>query len=250
MGLGFRHYPTQANPFGYAQGWLEWATRFRRTGWAARLEASSYLFMTNSRDRRKLRRQLQEAGRGHLLRPQSDKPAPIAAPPSELLLRFSSFFQFWRKVRWWAWLGVIVLATAITLLEGYPWLSVSEGAALSTQNPFSTLFYVTNDGYLPVDNLNANCSASFDDGHGNHFNSIGSGYPQFAHRLNHSGRATIPCFRMIELKNIGPLTHVSLSVTITYSAWPFSCHACRRHQVFLFSGVTADNGQTMWTFVS
>src|ERR1700683_16890 len=104
--------------------------------------------MANSRGRRKLRKQLQEAGLGSLLVLPSPIPAPKTPP-------------FWKRVLavGSAFLGVA--GALITIAGSYPWLSVDRGDLIDPTNPFSELFEVRNDGYIPVTHLDALCVANF-----------------------------------------------------------------------------------------
>jgi hypothetical protein len=101
--------------------------------------------MASSRDRRKLRRMLQEAG---LSLPR----VPPSKPPTKEPSPF-----FWKKIPAWVYLCIGALSIVITLLEGYPWLSIEEGGFLEPSNPYSKMFKATNSGYLPVTHLTAQC---------------------------------------------------------------------------------------------
>jgi hypothetical protein len=214
--------------------------------------------MGNSKDRRKLRRQLQDAGLGHLLsqahaiearRP----PAGNGSAEMRIGLRLRNASR--RALRWI--LGALgALATLASIAALPPWLSVSEGAALSRQNPYSTLFNLTNEGYLPTTDLDADCVISFEkdpnlpswvknmEVSSDHFQ-----FGQFARQLNHSGRATVPCFRALRMTGI-PVTKADLKMTIGYYVWPFRWPFCRKRQSFRFSGARAEDGEIYWTYLN
>jgi hypothetical protein len=82
------------------------------------------------------------------MKPQ--QPLPAIAPPKASLLR--------RILSWkWAWALAVFAATVVSLLEGYPWLSIQEGPLLDPSNPYSEMFSVSNGGYVPITDLDASC---------------------------------------------------------------------------------------------
>jgi hypothetical protein len=148
----------------------------------------------------------------------------------------------WRR---WGWGLVLVLTTAITLLEGYPWLSVvGRSTPMYSATPFSTLFDVTNDGYLPATSLDAVCMPYF-----SQVENFGREYRNFANRLLHSQRATLPCFHMIYLAR-GTSGDFGFKIRVTYYVWPFTCKICRRSQTFAFKGMLDSGGGVQWMSVN
>src|SRR5437879_2758645 len=84
-------------------------------------------------------------------RPQQSRPPQPQLLPS-----------LWRRIPGWI-KGVVVLATlVVTMLEGVTSLSVDENGLLVPRNPYSTLFSVTNNGYVTVTDLDALCHANFE----------------------------------------------------------------------------------------
>src|SRR6185437_1808413 len=55
----------------------------------------------------------------------------------------------------------VFLATTITLLGGYPWLTLQENESLDPHNPYKTLFLISNEGYFPATNIDVNCEYDF-----------------------------------------------------------------------------------------
>lgn len=200
--------------------------------------------MANSRGRRKLRRLLQEAGLGHLLKPL--EPAAEGGTDGTDQRKPGLF----RRIRLGGWLLLGVLATAITLLEGYPWLSITQDYGLNENNPYQTMFYVTNEGYLPADDLRATCTEAMGDSARNDWNFNTGDEEQFADRLYHSGRATLPCYRHIVMKGPWPrFVRTQLSVKVIYYVWPLTCPFCTRHQTFRMEGASDEHGKMHWAFV-
>src|SRR5664279_5448986 len=64
---------------------------------------------------------------------------------------------FWKRIPKPIYAVLGIAALAVTLLEGYPWLSIQEGSLTDPGNPFSEMFKVVNGGYVPVTNLDAVC---------------------------------------------------------------------------------------------
>lgn len=93
--------------------------------------------MANSRGKRAIRRALQEVGLGWLL-----KTTPQPPPKS-----------FWKKIPATVYAAVGGLALLITLLGGYPWLSIEETGFLDPDNPYSQTFVVSDGGYIRIIDL-------------------------------------------------------------------------------------------------
>lgn len=149
-----------------------------------------------------------------------------------------------RRLPAWLWFCIVLATVVVTLGEGWPWLSVSEVTNLDSHNPYSTVFQLSNAGYIPAVNLDAKCVSSFSVGT-NSFDSVSGGFSHFAKQLNHSDRADIPCFRSFVG---GPFSDVKhLDVVITYSVWPFHSEF-RISKTFRFSLLTTSANLPYWTF--
>ena len=158
--------------------------------------------------------------------------------------------SLWRRIPGWFYFLLVFSTLVVTILEGVPWLSIDEGNLLDSQNPFSALFSVTNGGYIPVTNLDANCILSFRNQRQNvSFTQGDFSFTHFADYIAHSGRATLPCWRSIDIKNI-PLEKAEMKVIVTYSLYPFTSKVLRRHQTFNFEAIKANDGSLHWTYVS
>jgi hypothetical protein len=90
--------------------------------------------IANSKSRRRTRRELQEAGLGHLLAVSSH--SPLFSKPARS--------RFWVKFPVSAWTCIGLLTAVITLLEGYSWLELQKDESLSPKNPFKTMFVIAN----------------------------------------------------------------------------------------------------------
>jgi hypothetical protein len=194
--------------------------------------------MGNSRGRRKFRRLAGERS--------SSKRQPPAATISQQST--PSNLPFWKRIPGWIYGAILISSVLITLLEGYPWLSIQEGSLLDPQNPYSELFSIANGGYAPVSDLSADCIIDLKAGNIVIGNS-GARFDHFAHYLVHGGNTTIPCFRTIVIDG-RPLSSADLTIRITYSFYPLTYRLLRRQQTFKFRAVKASDGSLRWTFLS
>lgn len=144
-----------------------------------------------------------------------------------------------------------IFALTITLLEGYPWLSMQRDDLLNADNPYSTLFSITNEGYFPVVDLDAVCVPDFRGQKvivsGNNISFRG-----FAKYLAHSQRASVPCFKAIGGTGLPSLLknsdQIKLNILIEYSLFGLSVPFLRRSKEFQFSAIKSDDGSLHWTF--
>jgi hypothetical protein len=230
--------------------------------------------MANSRDRRTLRRALQESGLGSLLKPSppsgeeettapntSKTPRQTAKPAKEKSRPQQSKGErsLSSRIPGWLWGTLVFLTLLITLLEGVPWLSVEENALLDPNNPYSALFYVVNDGYAPIADLDVDCLPEFLTKDGGEMDASVLQFLHFADYLHHSGKASIPCFTALSTNPQIPASFMTfnstgfvkaeLTVTISYSFYPLHSRHFRRHQSFRFHGVNDSSGHMQWTFI-
>jgi hypothetical protein len=183
---------------------------------------------------------LQEAGLGAKLKPTA--PIPTQKPS-----------HFWKKIPPAAYAVLGASALLITLLEGYPWLSVEEGSLLDPTNPFSELFSVSNGGYIPLAHLDATCAFNFDTvkPHTTVIFDTGAGflYPDFADYLSHGGRVTLPCFHTFDVKGRGVASGARLDVTISYAFYGANLTFLRRSQNFHFKSIVGTDNAQHWEFL-
>ena len=151
----------------------------------------------------------------------------------------------------WGWIALSLVVTLLALYEAWPRLSVDEGVSLDPKNPYSSLFAVANEGYIPATNFNALCEMSFSDNLGDTFENFRTPFPHFAERLGHADRSTLPCFRSVGLQGGAAFTTVGdLKVTVWYSVWPLPNNLLARHQQFHFKAIAGPDGQMHWTYVN
>jgi|SRR6185312_10480314 len=187
--------------------------------------------MANGKDRRKIRRLLQEVGLGWLLKIQ-EKPVKL---------------HFWQKIPRWIYASLVGFSLLIAVLQSYPWLTVHEGTALDPQNPYTILWDVENDGYIPITNLTADCIPgalrvpSAHAGMGGMTLSFG-----FADYLGHSGSATVPCFRIFDNHGANVTPGQTFTVRIEYAFLYLNLPKLRRSQTFVFESMRLRNGPYRW----
>jgi|SRR5215472_452938 len=200
-----------------------------------RLLNASVTPMANSRDRRRRRRMQREAGLQVRPKPPSPPPTVVSVP-------------FWTRIPRWLYAVGTVLAIVITLLEGYPWLSVEEGPILDARNPLTEMFRVVNGGYVAVTDLDANCNVTIETSNHVLLDHNNFSFSRFADYLAHDGRTTIPCFRSIGHKQL--FDGSKLDVTITYALYHLNISVLRRSQTFHFKSVPDSSGILHWVFLS
>jgi hypothetical protein len=120
---------------------------------------------------------------------------------------------------------------------------------LDPSNPYSELFKISNGGYLPLTDLDAECRFSGTFG-GWHVKDARSDYPQFAEYLLHGGTVTLPCFTMLGGTDIPhPPTGNTLDIRITYALYHANIKALRRSQNFHFKALTGTDNLQHWQFL-
>jgi hypothetical protein len=190
--------------------------------------------MGNSKDRRKLRRLIQQLG-------LSMPPKTPAAPKKSV----SS--PFWKRIPAWVYATAALFSIVITLAEGYPWLSIQRGGMLDSRNPFSEMFEISNGGYVPLTNLNAYCVPNFVAPH-IHMENNTAEIDNFATYLAHNRTVTLPCFQLIRVTQVP--SGARLDIAISYAFYHLNLRWLRRSQVFHFQSIRGEDGSQHWQFLS
>jgi hypothetical protein len=159
----------------------------------------------------------------------------------------ASFWKIWKKIPAWAYFAFAAFSVGITLLEGYPWLSVEESGFLDPSDPFSQMFKLANGGYVPVTDLFAGCSADTSV-NGYVFKDTGINLP-LADYLGHEGSVTLPCFEMFRLHGAVVPSGSDLKITITYAFFHLNWKPIRRSQEFHFKSIVGSDHSQHWIFV-
>lgn len=191
--------------------------------------------MANSKDRRKLKRMLQEAGLGPLLATPAQRPQP---PASKSILRKTPSYLYW---------FCAICAIAIGISQGYPWLHLEKDYSLNPSNPFAQRWLVVNGGYIPVTDLDAVCIANATQrATGSTYGDIRDTRKQFADYLGHDGRVTVPCLTI--WTGTKPIFDegATLDITISYAFYHLNLQMLRRSQAFHFRSKRAIDGSQGW----
>lgn len=171
--------------------------------------------------------------------------------PKQLLSRrrLTNILQLaWIRIPVWVKAIVIPATLLITLLEGWPWLTVEKDVFLDPYNPYSELFVVVNTGYVPATHLTAECIVNFDMPNGGYIHNARSFSGEFASYLEHENRATLPCFRTIGGR-ISMNPGATLGISVTYAFPYLNVPLLRRSQTFKFSTVASPNGAVQWQYL-
>jgi hypothetical protein len=183
---------------------------------------------------------------------RNKKPAKQHAKKRPTQLTFLRRIPSWGKVLITVFtVSTTVISLVFIFVQAKPWLTVDEGERLDPQNQYSSLFSVRNDGYLPVTNLEANCHIQPSvNSYGNYFD-ITDSTQQFAASLSYSQRATLPCFSMVSFGGSPPLPGFGdLTITVTYSVYPFSFRWLRKSQQFHFKAIPGKDNRMHWIYVT
>jgi hypothetical protein len=193
--------------------------------------------MANSRDRRRLRRMLAEAGL--LLLPKT--PVPPPAMPTHSRLSILS------KVPKSTYALVVAIATVVGLLVLYPWLSIEQDFSSNTSNPFTENFSITNEGYVSAKHIYMRCVRSFDVGTG-HIGNVSEepDRTMLTESLPYKHKLSLPCTpHEFIVTDPLPYRNGTFTIVIWYEiGWvPFE-----RAQVFKFQLVTDEAGKYHWLY--
>jgi len=182
---------------------------------------------------------LKEAG---LLPP----PAPQTPPPKK---KSFSVFAVLRKIPGWFLALTLGVATLTGLLAFYPWLSIEQDYSSDPTNPFTEVFAVTNEGYLPAEDVHTVCSrnAVFAG------NIVLGGFTEegdelITDSLSYKGRASIPCTPK-ELLWMGAGHPVQTATFTIYVRYRMAIFPIKRVQSFKFQLTKDSMGHYHWLYM-
>jgi hypothetical protein len=149
---------------------------------------------------------------------------------------------------------VVAVATALALIEAYPYLDIQKDDSLSATNPYRTMLVARNGGWIPISSVVVDCKA---DTNGARFDLSDADTKLPVHgTFWHDGKFTLGCERSIEQLEIpggnnfivlprgSQFESAELRVSIHYSFLIFG----QRTQLFHLTGQRADDGTLHWSF--
>jgi hypothetical protein len=194
--------------------------------------------MANSKERRKLRRMLKEAG---LLPP----PPPPAQPPSNGMKE--KYPAWWRRIPKWIYAGIAGTAAVVGLLVLYPWLSIELSSPSDSSNPFTENFNVVNEGFISAMNVSAYCTRDADFGIGVTLRGVHEEDSRtiLSPSLDYKRKVTIPCTPEEMIKGMPPIRSANLTISVWYAVgWL----PLQRQQDFKFRLTRDVGGQYRWLY--
>jgi hypothetical protein len=139
-------------------------------------------------------------------------------------------------------------------MQGYPWLSIQEQYLLDPTDPFSQMFAISNNGYIPLTNMDVQCAPHFVTSTYYIFDGFAVEYKDFCNYLGHAGTVTLPCFRIPQMlvfpSNINKRPGATLEVVVKYSLYHLNLKFLRRSQTFHFKSVAAKDKSQHWEFLN
>jgi hypothetical protein len=197
-------------------------------------------------------------GKGIRNKKQPKRPVVLqrTTPPTPPIAPAPQHKPLWKKIPGWLWKSISACAVVVGLFVLYPSLSVNEDYSFDTMFPYNTSFSITNEGFWPIADLSATCSADFvmrpwpspdapDDQSSMNLHTREDEYKDFAKSLNYKQRVTLPCNHNVVANGHRIDPGAKLDVIVTYRFLGTHFH---REQRFDFRTVMGSNGQSYWQY--
>lgn len=200
--------------------------------------------MANSKGRRATRRSLEGIGLGWLLK---------TTPPS----LGQKTIPFWKRISTAGYAILAFLALLIALMQGYPWLSLQKDESMDPSKPYSSMFLLTNTGYISATDIDVYCDVSFLAAGNMRIEDANVVFPNAADELGHGGYFTLPCMdsiRTIESSIQGwrlaqrPVSEASMKIMVRYTMFHISKFK-PLHRTFHLKAIKAANNEWRWIFM-
>ena len=186
--------------------------------------------MADSRQRRIKRRLLERAG------------LSLPRKPPKQVIEAQKPLSFWSRTRKRVFGLLSAAVTVAGLLVFYPVLSIERAGSLDSSNPYASLFDISNEGYLPITSVSAECRIDFELPGGGYVRNVQIAFPNFVKRLKYKERATPPCFRSIGPSFPKNASDINLRITLGYTILVLP----HRNQEFCFLAAPTKNGDYVW----
>jgi hypothetical protein len=174
-------------------------------------------------------------------------PKPLVRPGAPLWKRFP-------KIIWGLVAAAGVLVSPVVL---YPWLSANQDFFIQApnpfgvQNPYDASFSVSDEGYLPLEDLSVSCKAHItlvpSDLHSMPLLPLDTAkvHEHFASRLIYKHRVSLPCMGNIVANGHVLTPDSTLTLAVSYRVWLIPI---RRTQTFQFRTLVDSGGHVYWLY--
>jgi hypothetical protein len=179
---------------------------------------------------------------------QRSQPSPVPAQAHQ------EHKAIWTKVPRWVWATLTGIAVFVGLFAMYPSLSINEDVSFDAMFPYNSAFSITDEGYWPIADLSAICSADFtmrpwtsdpNDKTSMALHTKDDEYKDFAQKLTYKHRVTLPCNHNVVANGHRIDPGAKLEIVVSYR---FMGTRFRRNQMFNFHTVMGWNGQSFWEY--
>jgi len=163
----------------------------------------------------------------------------------------STIAKTWKKILGTTFLLAALVGIASGVIYFLPKVSVSWSAPLDPQNPFSTPFTVSNDGPLPIWNVEFYCRAHLIKSAGNASISGGAklaGGIAPIKKMPPNERVDIPCVALLIFTFPGPILSADISIGASFTTLPMSFWLHQEKETRLRT-VRSSDGTFRWLFV-
>jgi len=177
---------------------------------------------------------------------QSSRQQPFSISPQE-------HKPIWKKGPRSLWAILSVGAILVGLFVLYPSLSINEDYSFDAFFPYNSSFSIINEGYWPIADLSATCSANFtmrpwttdpSDKSGMNLHTEDN-HKDFSKQLRYKQRVTLPCNHNVVANGHRIDPGAKLKITVSYR---FIGTKVRRSQSFNFRTVMGWSGQSYWQY--
>jgi len=178
---------------------------------------------------------------------QPAQPAPHAIP-------LQKNKPTWKRIPGWLYGALTLVGLLVGLRVLYPSLSINDDYAFDAMFPYNTSFSIINEGFWPMSDISAVCSADFtmlpwtadpSDKSSMGLHTEDGNHTDFSRRLRYKQRVTLPCNHNVVANGHRIAPGARLRITVTYQLAGTRIH---RSQVFNFRTVMGWGGQSYWQY--
>ena len=189
--------------------------------------------MGSSRNRRKVRRELQSVG---MWPPPQVPPATAVVQANAAPASSESLLGRGAKRLWGIFSAAVLLFGVFSTF--YPWLSIEDGVFMNPRQPFEVVFPITNSGWLSATKLSGGCTENFRlesaEIHDSRSENNTIGVNRLASSLPHLHKAFLPCSSGIIGFDNAAVPGSTCDLTIRYGLLGLPIHMPQRFHLVLF----------------